>query len=258
MATLADVHDVFTRPQAKKRPLEVQALGNAEVRLDVGLLQQPEEYEPQFYFQGDVNYIPDYDLDEEDNLVLGDDEEDVVFDATILIEVNLGKADDDKNGVSISAVANYNEAFSDLVTQLTDTTEEYGNDTVFRKGRELSVKLQAALANFIESPKNSQLFTSECEKAIDEAELIFKAHASSWNKVNPILKGFLGLLAFLPMLIPMIVSSTARQGYKETFFQTKPDITESLQPFRTKVTEVKDALQDDGENDPPSSPLAGN
>ncbi len=108
----------------------------------------------------------------------------------------------------------------------------------------LQQSLEIARRNFVPPHTTATDFTTfktSCESAIKNAGSEFKNHRSSWGQLNPIVKGFLGVLALLTVLPAFIVAVASTHGYRETFFGDPPtDAAKKLQVFKDVVSGIKD------------------
>ena len=87
------------------------------------------------------------------------------------------------------------------------------------------------------SAERFKQFKSQCQHALNTVEKEAKNHRG-WHKIDPVIRGFLGVLAALSVIGAIIVAATSKHGYSQTFFG-KPE-TETSQ----KVTLFKQKYAD--------------
>ncbi|MFA5960541.1 MAG: hypothetical protein WC785_08485 [Tatlockia sp.] len=84
---------------------------------------------------------------------------------------------------------------------------------------------------FVNGNFNATLFKSECQGTVDAAEEAFKPHRG-WHRLPSVLKGFIGILAGLTIILPVVIEAGSKQGYWATFFETpETDSAQKLQHF---------------------------
>ena len=93
-----------------------------------------------------------------------------------------------------------------------------------RAATELVDNLNDAYTHFSQNttPVTLEKFRRDCALRIDVAEQEFKAHLSAWDKISPLLKGILGLIAALTVIPALIVAKKSPSGYCGTFFSSSP------------------------------------
>lgn len=99
---------------------------------------------------------------------------------------------------------------------------------------------EAQTTFFAQQPtkKHFIAFTKAISHAIDTAKPELSKHRDTWHELNPILKGFLGVIALLFLGIPALIASRTAQGYVGTFFSTGPtDSEEQLDVFAKRMQE---------------------
>ena len=115
--------------------------------------------------------------------------------------------------------------------------------SVLKFGGSLCNELEKAVQEFKDqpqTPENYLVFSQKCINSFEKAENNFKNNPGTWNKIHPIIKGMLGIVAVLALCIPaLIVSIKSYRGYFETFFG-KPE-TKTAE-MKSKIDELKSTL----------------
>ena len=75
-------------------------------------------------------------------------------------------------------------------------------------------------------------FLTDCRRAITNAKSEFQKHPSIWFKINPIIRGILGVLSAITVIPALIIGSKYKygvSGFSSTFFKTpKHDPNDTL------------------------------
>jgi hypothetical protein len=116
-------------------------------------------------------------------------------------------------------------AFDKLLTKLQDETIGIiieDNQALKAIAENLHKKLNHASQAFFNTPTPESLvkFKSDCMNEINLALKAFKTHLSTWEKLSPILKGILGVLALI-FIVPAVVVAVS-SSYTQTFFGSSP------------------------------------
>ena len=104
------------------------------------------------------------------------------------------------------------------------------------------------------------IFSTQIKGAIRNAKDEFATHRNSWNNLHPILRGFIGFLALLPLAIPaLVISYKSKHGFfANCFASPKTEASEKLEQFNTGVAQLEQQLelgfQDDNAPDTGDAP----
>ena len=110
----------------------------------------------------------------------------------------------------------------------------------------LSINLKEAGTLFFSTQEIDFLaFHNRCTSAINEARPEFEKNPGLWNEIRPILMGILGVLAFIPLLIPaLVVSVFSEKGFRGTYDNYKGTFfTRPKSPGAKCLDEFNDELK---------------
>lgn len=130
-------------------------------------------------------------------------------------------------------------------------------ESVAHAAKKLNDKLETARDAFFKAPDapSFALFKDAVDNATSEASKEFSRHRGVWHNLDPILKGVLGVLATLSVIPALIVFSTSRHGYINTFFSSpKTDAENELQRFNKGLDGVKGEFEHPNDDNSPNSP----
>lgn len=116
------------------------------------------------------------------------------------------------------------QSIRDELDQTAQTNPKYENiaGNIKTLYQTLSLRMQA----FFDHPtaEGFKQVRLECEKAIKAFGLEAQKHRG-WHRIDPVLRGILGVLAAIAVIPALIVEGTSQQGYIQTFFATPPTET---------------------------------
>lgn len=130
-----------------------------------------------------------------------------------------------------------NKLFKTLKTKTNEIIEKSSTDSEYENAKLAAIILNNALDDarsdyFKSRLSDPKVFYKACNLAIKNAELEFKTHRG-WHQLNPIFRGFLGILSTITVVPALIVSSVTKHGYLGTFFKTpRTDSSEKLAQFQ--------------------------
>ena len=145
-----------------------------------------------------------------------------------------------------AALREAKDEFGQLLNQLNlihiDLAKRAKAEVAYPKITQDVERLKKALEGqkvFFDKPSAERFkqFKSQCQHALNTVEKEAKNHRG-WHKIDPVIRGFLGVLAALSVIGAIIVAATSKHGYSQTFFG-KPE-TETSQ----KVTLFKQKYAD--------------
>lgn len=123
--------------------------------------------------------------------------------------------------------------------------------TVAKAAMVLETRLREEGKTFFAAPSEKTFndFKHNITSAIETASQDFRQHRGLWHNLNPLIKGFLGVLAALTIIPALTVAATARHGYMKTFFMTPPtDAENQLRTFKRNI-ESEDGPLDNIDNE---------
>jgi hypothetical protein len=112
------------------------------------------------------------------------------------------------------------------------------HEKVFKTSLMLNHVLNNEGNKFFNNPsaKSFEQFQKACHEQMVVAKKEFEAYSGFWERLNPILKGFIGVLAAIPLLPFIIASVKAKNDFTNTFFSPPPS---------QKLTEIIDYYEDE-------------
>ncbi|KTD43088.1 hypothetical protein [Legionella parisiensis] len=143
-----------------------------------------------------------------------------------------------------------------LKEQLKDIRDELSEKNTKTKGKYEAVAsdvntlfetLEREMGEFFANPSASKYLDchKKCTKVIENAEHESANHRG-WHKVNPILRGFAGVLVGLSGIGILIVANKSKNGYFQTFFAKPPTETfKKIQAFKMQFEADKKAFEED-------------
>ncbi len=152
-----------------------------------------------------------------------------------------------------AALAPYEIEFNNLIKQLTVIKDELHEkakndsnyDTVGYFVFVLHDGLLGKMGEFFANPTalEFQQCQEYCAEIINDA-VVQSAKHRGWHAVDPILRGFLGVLAAIAVLPALIVEATTKHGYMQTFFGQPPTSTsEKVADFIKKFNAQKEKFE---------------